>query len=92
ANQTADVHGGWYDASGDVSKYLSHLSYANYLNPQQTPMVVWNILKGLSLLEGSEDIAAFTRTRLIEEALFGADFLVRMQNEKGFFYMTVFDK
>ncbi|EPW1045599.1 chitobiase [Vibrio parahaemolyticus] len=92
ANQTADVHGGWYDASGDVSKYLSHLSYANYLNPQQTPMVVWNILKGLSLLEGREDIAAFTRTRLIEEALFGADFLVRMQNEKGFFYMTVFDK
>ncbi|HHF3042993.1 glycoside hydrolase family 9 protein [Vibrio diabolicus] len=91
-NQTVDVHGGWYDASGDVSKYLSHLSYANYLNPQQTPMVVWNILKGLSLLEGSEDIAAFTRTRLIEEALFGADFLVRMQNEKGFFYMTVFDK
>ncbi|EPW6721428.1 glycoside hydrolase family 9 protein [Vibrio parahaemolyticus] len=92
ANQTVDVHGGWYDASGDVSKYLSHLSYANYLNPQQTPMVVWNILKGLSLLEVSEDIAAFTRTRLIEEALFGADFLVRMQNEKGFFYMTVFDK
>ncbi|EIU6783374.1 glycoside hydrolase family 9 protein [Vibrio parahaemolyticus] len=92
ANQTVDVQGGWYDASGDVSKYLSHLSYANYLNPQQTPMVVWNILKGLSLLEGSEDIAAFTRTRLIEEALFGADFLVRMQNEKGFFYMTVFDK
>ncbi|HGS5145459.1 TPA: glycoside hydrolase family 9 protein [Vibrio parahaemolyticus] len=92
ANQTVDVHGGWYDASGDVSKYLSHLSYANYLNPQQTPMVVWNILKGLSLLEGSEGIAAFTRTRLIEEALFGADFLVRMQNEKGFFYMTVFDK
>ncbi|EPD5570950.1 glycoside hydrolase family 9 protein [Vibrio parahaemolyticus] len=92
ANQIVDVHGGWYDASGDVSKYLSHLSYANYLNPQQTPMVVWNILKGLSLLEGSEDIAAFTRTRLIEEALFGADFLVRMQNEKGFFYMTVFDK
>ncbi|HCH5665404.1 TPA: glycoside hydrolase family 9 protein [Vibrio parahaemolyticus] len=92
ANQTVDVHGGWYDASGDVSKYLSHLSYANYLNPQQTPMVVWDILKGLSLLEGSEDIAAFTRTRLIEEALFGADFLVRMQNEKGFFYMTVFDK
>ncbi|MGY0614229.1 glycoside hydrolase family 9 protein [Vibrio sp. FJH11] len=92
SEQTADVHGGWYDASGDVSKYLSHLSYANYLNPQQTPMVVWNILKGLSLLEASESIAAFTRTRLIEEALFGADFLVRMQNDKGFFYMTVFDK
>ncbi|UQA50279.1 MULTISPECIES: glycoside hydrolase family 9 protein [Vibrio] len=92
SDETADVHGGWYDASGDVSKYLSHLSYANYLNPQQTPMVVWNILKGLSLLEGNDKLAKFTSTRLIEEALFGADFLVRMQNEKGFFYMTVFDK
>lgn len=92
SNETADVHGGWYDASGDVSKYLSHLSYANYLNPQQTPMVVWNMLKGLSLLDGNDKLAKFTATRLIEEALFGADFLVRMQNEKGFFYMTVFDK
>lgn len=92
SDKTADVHGGWYDASGDVSKYLSHLSYANYLNPQQTPMVVWNMLKGLSLLEGNDKLAKFTATRLIEEALFGADFLVRMQNEKGFFYMTVFDK
>ncbi len=92
SDETADVHGGWYDASGDVSKYLSHLSYANYLNPQQTPMVVWNMLKGLSLLDGNDKLAKFTATRLIEEALFGADFLVRMQNEKGFFYMTVFDK
>lgn len=92
SDETADVHGGWYDASGDVSKYLSHLSYANYLNPQQTPMVVWNMLKGLSLLGGNNKLAKFTATRLIEEALFGADFLVRMQNEKGFFYMTVFDK
>ena len=92
SEQTTDVHGGWYDASGDVSKYLSHLSYANYLNPQQTPMVVWNMLKGLSLFQANDNIAAFTRTRLIEEALYGADFLVRMQNEKGFFYMTVFDK
>lgn len=92
SDETADVHGGWYDASGDVSKYLSHLSYANYLNPQQTPMVVWNMLKGLSLLDGNDKLAKFTVTRLIEEALFGADFLVRMQNEKGFFYMTVFDK
>ncbi|MCK6262382.1 glycoside hydrolase family 9 protein [Vibrio sp. ZSDE26] len=91
-NVTADVHGGWYDASGDVSKYLSHLSYANYLNPQQIPIVVWNMLKGLTLLENHSGFAPFSRTRLKEEALFGADFLVRMQNSEGFFYMTVFDK
>ena len=34
----------------------------------------------------------FTQTRLTEEALFGADFLVRMQDAAGYFYMTVFDK
>ncbi len=90
--QTVDVHGGWYDASGDVSKYLSHLSYANYLNPQQIPMVVWNMLKGLNLAKNHGDFAKFSQVRLIEEALFGADFLVRMQSPQGFFYMTVFDK
>lgn len=87
-----DVHGGWYDASGDVSKYFSHLSYGNYLNPQQIPMVVWNMLKGLRLAQDHETFQKFTQTRLTEEALFGADFLVRMQDAAGYFYMTVFDK
>ncbi|GMM88080.1 glycoside hydrolase family 9 protein [Vibrio fortis] len=87
-----DVHGGWYDASGDVSKYFSHLSYGNYLNPQQIPMVVWNMLKGLRLAQDHEAFQKFTQTRLTEEALFGADFLVRMQDAAGYFYMTVFDK
>lgn len=87
-----DVHGGWYDASGDVSKYFSHLSYGNYLNPQQIPMVVWNMLKGLRLAQDHDAFQKFTQTRLIEEALFGADFLVRMQDAAGYFYTTVFDK
>ncbi|WP_047049818.1 glycoside hydrolase family 9 protein [Vibrio mexicanus] len=91
-NTTADVRGGWYDASGDVSKYLSHLSYANYLNPQQIPMVTWNMLKGLEDLKHHSDFAPFSRTRLMEEALVGADFLTRMQNSEGYFYMTVFDR
>ncbi|WP_076586192.1 glycoside hydrolase family 9 protein [Vibrio ostreicida] len=92
SDDNVDVHGGWYDASGDVSKYLSHLSYSNYLNPQQTPMVVWNMLKGLELLSESNRCPPFSQWRLAEEALFGADFLVRMQNQAGFFYMTVFDQ
>ncbi|HIF9069829.1 TPA: glycoside hydrolase family 9 protein [Photobacterium damselae] len=91
-DERIDVHGGWYDASGDISKYLSHLSYGNYLNPQQTPMVVWNMLKAYQLLEDEADVAKFTRVRLLEEALYGADFLVRMQHPDGYFYMTVFDQ
>jgi hypothetical protein len=87
-----DVHGGWYDASGDVSKYFSHLSYANYLNPQQTPMAVWALLEASELLAGikSERLASL-RPHLEEEALYGADFLVRMQDPAGYFYATVFD-
>ena len=87
-NQTVDVRGGWYDASGDVSKYLSHLSYANYLNPQQIPMVCWHFLSALSKL----DLPKFTQTRLKDEAKHGVDFLLRMQNKAGFFYTTVFDQ
>ncbi|GAM67222.1 glucosamine-link cellobiase [Vibrio sp. JCM 19236] len=92
SDKTRDVSGGWYDASGDVSKYLSHLSYANYLNPQQIPLVVWSLVQSLEAIEHTEFEQAFTRLRLIEEAKFGADFLIRMQHESGFFYMTLFDK
>jgi len=84
-----DVHGGWYDASGDCSKYLSHLSYANFMNPQQTPLVAW------ALIEGRERIPAQSKwldERIVDEALHGADFLVRMQAPEGFFYTTVFDR
>ena len=90
SDKKLDVHGGWYDASGDVSKYLSHLSYANYLNPQQIPLTVW------SLAFASERIpkllaSTSTKAKTTDEAAYGADFLVRMLDEQGFFYMTVFD-
>jgi hypothetical protein len=90
SGKKVDVHGGWYDASGDVSKYLSHLSYANYLNPQQIPLTVW------SLAFASERIpkllsSTSTKAKTKDEAAYGADFLVRMLAEEGYFYMTVFD-
>jgi hypothetical protein len=85
-----DVHGGWYDASGDKSKYLSHLSYTNYLNPQQTPFAVWAMLAARDLLAGAG--AAEIREGLLEEALYGAAFLRRMQDPAGYFYIGVFDR
>ena len=90
SSKKVDVHGGWYDASGDVSKYLSHLSYANYLNPQQIPLTVW------ALAFTSERIpkllsSTSTKAKTADEAAYGADFLVRMLAEEGYFYMTVFD-
>ncbi|MCK9687547.1 glycoside hydrolase family 9 protein [Scleromatobacter humisilvae] len=84
-----DVHGGWYDASGDCSKYLSHLSYANFMNPQQTPLVTWTLLAGRDAIPPQ---SKWLDERIVDEALHGADFLVRMQSPEGFFYTTIFDK
>ncbi len=84
-----DVHGGWYDASGDCSKYLSHLSYANFMNPQQTPLVAWTLLAGRDRIPPQ---SKWLDERIVDEALHGADFLVRMQAPEGFFYTTVFDR
>jgi len=89
SDERVDVHGGWYDASGDTSKYLSHLSYANFMNPQQTPQVVWNLVEGRAK---APTAPLWLDDRMVDEALHGADFLVRMQHPDGFFYMTVFDK
>lgn len=89
---TVDVSGGWYDASGDRSKYLSHLSYANFLNPQQAPMVVWNFLASKSLISKyNGNDADVLKMALIDEASHGADWLVRMQDKEGYFYLNVFD-
>lgn len=93
SSRRVDVHGGWYDASGDRSKYLSHLSFANYFNPQQTPMVPWVCVSAWHRLESQagDALVDTIRERLLEEAAHGADFLVRMLDESGAFYMTIFD-
>lgn len=88
-----DLRGGWFDAAGDVSKYLSHLSYANFLNPQQSPLIVWTLLESEDLLaRDPNQVCLGLSKRLLDEALHGADFLVRMMDEKGYFYQTLFDQ
>jgi hypothetical protein len=89
STERADVHGGWYDASGDASKYLSHLSYANFMNPQQTPQVVWNLIDGRARMSAQ---SMWLDERIVDEALHGADYLMRMLDPAGYFYMTVFDR
>ncbi len=84
--ESRDVHGGWNDATGDMGKYLSHLSYANYMNPQQVPMVVWSLLRSWELnpKELSETLLA--------EAAYGADYLMRILDDEGYLYMIIFDR
>ncbi|PCH52843.1 MAG: chitobiase [Flavobacteriaceae bacterium] len=90
---TVDVSGGWYDASGDRGKYFSHLCYSNYFNPQQTPLVVWNMLVASDkyLSENTPEKAEL-KNRILKEATYGADFLMRMNDKDGYFYTNIFAK
>lgn len=86
-----DVRGGWNDAGGDTGKYLSHLSYANFMNPQQLALVAWALgYSYQSIPQQYEQLEL--ADKVIEETFWGADFLVRMLDPEGYFYMTVFDR
>ncbi|MDB6017720.1 MAG: glycoside hydrolase [Pedosphaera sp.] len=90
STNTIDVHGGWYDATGDYGKHLSHLSFSTYFNPQQIPLADWSLLKTYADLDERKE-QSFTqfKRRLLDEAMFGADYLVRVKNPSGSFYRSV---
>lgn len=93
SDETRDVHGGWYDASGDTSKYLSHLSYAGRMSPQQTPLVVWVLSDLIRRYDHADLWSGANFRRWVQfEIKHGADFLLRMQHEEGWFYKTLFDQ
>jgi hypothetical protein len=87
---TVDIHGGWFDATGDYGKHLSHLSYSSYFNPQQISLTAWSLFMALRELERrAEPNFLQYRKRLLDEALFGADYLVRSKDPNGSFFITV---
>lgn len=87
---TVDAHGGWYDATGDYGKHLSHLSFSSYFNPQQISLTVWSLLQTHALLKSKPgtDYRQYIR-RVLDEALYGADYLVRLKAPNGSFYRSV---
>ncbi len=87
-NDFVDLHGGWFDATGDIGKHLSHLSYANHFNPQQIPFVAWSMMRAYEM-----DSLAFAgfKTATHDEIVWGADYLVRSLDDLGYFYLSVFD-
>ena len=90
STNTADVHGGWFDATGDYGKHLSHLSFSTYFNPQQIPMSDWSLFKSYEELNrrGDPNFRQYKR-RLLDEAMFGADYLVRVKSPNGSFYRSI---
>jgi hypothetical protein len=88
-DKTVDVRGGWCDASGDVSKYFSHLAYANFMSPQQTPLVVWSMVSASEAIPGLLN-KWHIKDSLDNEALYGADYMMRALSKDDYFYMVVF--
>jgi hypothetical protein len=87
---TIDAHGGWWDATGDYGKHLSHLSFSTFFNPQQIPLAVYSLLKSDEQLN-QRGLSEFSRykDRLLDEALFGADYLVRVKDPSASFYRSI---
>lgn len=86
---TVNLTGGWCDASGDVSKYFSHLAYTNVMLPQQIPMVTWSMANTVETVPNLlENIGS--KKALTTEAVYGADYIMRSLDPDGYFYMTVF--
>jgi len=85
-----DVHGGWYDATGDYGIHLSHQNPTSYFNPQQVPLVVWSLLKSYETLlaRGDDNFTEYER-RMLDEGLFGADYLVRLKRPRGSFFESI---
>ncbi|MEU4408512.1 glycoside hydrolase family 9 protein [Streptosporangium sp. NPDC023963] len=89
---TVDARGGWLDASGDTSKFLSHLTYTRTMSPQQIPLCAWAMMVARDAVESRHPrVARSVAARLRDEALFGADFLMRFRSEEGYFYTGIFD-
>ena len=87
--KTVDLRGGWCDASGDVSKYFSHLAYTNFMNPQQTPLVDWSMIQTVESIPAILD-ATKIKDSLTQKAFYGADYIMKSLSPEGYFYMTLF--
>jgi len=85
-----DAHGGWWDATGDYGKHLSHLSFSTYFNPQQIPLAVYSFFKSTELLNtrGNPEFLRY-KNRMLDEGMFGADYLVRVKVPGGSFYRSI---
>jgi hypothetical protein len=85
-----DAHGGWYDATGDYGIHFSHQNLTSYFNPQQEPLTAWSLLKSYQVLTArNDDNFSEYRRRMLDEGLYGADFLVRVKRPDGSFYETI---
>ncbi len=87
---TIDLHGGWFDASGDHGIHLSHLSHSTYYNPQQMGLSVYAFFKAYEFIaEKNNPSYTILGVRMIDEGSWGADWLMRCHAPSGAFFRSI---
>lgn len=85
-----DVHGGWFDATGDYGIHMSHLSHSTIHNPQQVGFSAYVLFKAADLMtESNNREYSMMQRRMLDEGTFGADFIMRMQAPSGSFFRSI---
>ncbi|MBD5094933.1 MAG: glycoside hydrolase [Subdoligranulum sp.] len=84
---TVDLHGGWNDATGDIGVHLTHQTVSGFFNVQQGNLAVFTFYKLIELIEQSswQYYAIFNR-RILDEAAYGANWLMRRRAPSGSFF------
>ncbi|WP_370945432.1 glycoside hydrolase family 9 protein [Amycolatopsis sp. cg5] len=88
--QRWDAHGGWYDAAADWGKHFTQLSGLSYFNTLSIPLTAWVLFAAHGNLDRRKDKNFVSLTTwLLDEAFFGADYLVRTHVPGKSFYSGV---
>jgi hypothetical protein len=90
AGGTFDAHGGWYDAAADWGKHFTQLSSLSYFNTLSIPLTAWALAATADQLakRANPDLVG-VQGWILDEALFGADYLTRVHVKGGSFYSSV---
>ncbi|HEU0276264.1 MAG TPA: glycoside hydrolase family 9 protein [Rhodanobacteraceae bacterium] len=87
-----DVHGGWYDAAGDFGIHFGQAfpHAQQFLTSTQVPLLAWVLFAAYGQLQRRRDgQLAVASAWMLDEAMYGADFLVRMHPKEGSFYSSI---
>ena len=87
---TMDLHGGWYDATGDFGIHLTQLSHTAVYNPMQSLLPSYVCFDIADRMEKEElRDCRILKKELLDEAYWGADYAMRLHREGGGFIRSV---
>lgn len=85
-----DLHGGWYDATGDFGIHLTQLSHTAVFNPLQSLLPSYVCFDIADRMESKElRDCRILRRELLDEAYWGADLCMRLYQKGSSFIRSV---